>query len=258
MELLGYAGAAVIGISLGLLGGGGAILAVPLFVYFFALPPSQATTYSLFVVGISSLIGFVRSFREDQVDLKSGVLFAVPSFLGVLLVRRWLLPRIPSQWMWGEIVFNKEVVILSSFALVMLLASLAMLLPAKKKDRAKGSQLFAVQALGVGAITGFVGAGGGFLIVPALVKMSGLGMRVAVGTSLGIIAANSLLGFFGDVFAGSHLDLGLLMKTSLLAVSGIFVGSYWGQRTSEAKLKPAFGFFVLVLGCVIILQQAFN
>lgn len=258
MELLGYLGAAVIGISLGLLGGGGSILAVPLFVYFFSLPPSQATSYSLFVVGLSSLIGFVKSYRQGLVDIKAGVLFAVPSFVGVLGVRRWILPRIPSQWMWGAIAFDKEVVILTAFAVVMLLAALAMLIPTKKAEASAGALGFATKALAVGTVTGFVGAGGGFLIVPALVKMSGLGMRVAVGTSLGVIAANSLLGFFGDVIAGATLDYLLLLKTSVLAMAGIFLGSYWGQHTSEAKLKPAFGVFVLVLGGIIIFQQAFN
>ncbi|UXR65010.1 sulfite exporter TauE/SafE family protein [Bdellovibrio bacteriovorus] len=258
MELLGYFGAAVIGISLGLLGGGGSILAVPLFVYFFALPPSQATSYSLFVVGLSSLIGFVKSFRQGNVDLKAGILFAIPSFVGVLGVRRWILPHIPVQLMWGDVAFDKEVVILTAFAVVMLLAALAMLIPAKKAEASSGAMTFAAKALGVGAVTGFVGAGGGFLIVPALVKMSGLGMRVAVGTSLGVIAANSLLGFFGDVASGAALDYLLLLKTSVLAVAGIFLGSYWGQHTPEAKLKPAFGVFVLVLGCAIIFQQAFN
>lgn len=258
MELLGYLGSAVIGISLGLLGGGGSILAVPLFVYFFSLPPSQATSYSLFVVGLSSLIGFVKSYRQGLVDIKAGALFAVPSFVGVLGVRRWILPRIPAQWVWGTITFDKEVVILTAFALVMLLAALAMLMPTKKAEKNSGALGFATKALGVGAVTGFVGAGGGFLIVPALVKMSGLGMRVAVGTSLGVIAANSLLGFFGDIVGGAVLDYMLLLKTSVLAMAGIFLGSYWGQHTPEAKLKPAFGVFVLVLGCMIIFQQAFN
>ncbi len=259
MELLGYFGASLVGISLGLLGGGGAILAVPLFVYFFSLPPSLATTYSLFVVGVSSLIGFVRNFRQGQVDLRAGFYFAVPSFLGVLLVRRWLLPIIPDQWVWGPVLFNKEVVILSSFAVVMVMAALAMLLPrasAAKDPAAPG--VFALKALGVGAVTGFVGAGGGFLIVPSLVRMSGLGMKVAVGTSLGVIAANSLLGFFGDLWARTPMDFGLLLRVGALAVAGIFVGSYWSQHTSEARLKPAFGIFVLLLGGIIIVQQMLN
>ncbi len=254
MELWGYFGAMMIGVSLGLLGGGGAILAVPLFVYFFSVPPTVATTYSLFVVGLSSLVGFFQSFRQGQVDLKAGLLFAAPSFAGVVFVRCLLLPLLPQQWIWAGFVFDKDIVVLASFAIVMLSAASAMILPRSSKGQSLGPFGFALRAFVIGGVTGFVGAGGGFLIVPVLVSLLSLSMRVAVGTSLGIIAVNSLLAFFGDVWGGVPLDGRLLFITSLAALAGIFFGSSARGFIPEQKLKSGFGVFVFILGCFIFIQ----
>ncbi|WP_413944342.1 sulfite exporter TauE/SafE family protein [Bdellovibrio sp. HCB-162] len=257
MEVLGYIGAALVGISLGLLGGGGSILSVPLFVYFFALPPTQATSYSLFVVGVASAVGFVKAWKAGNTRLSSGVLFAIPSFLGVLFIRRLLMPYIPESLSLLGWNISKESLVMSSFALVMLAASLSMLRPRKSTlPVEKTAPLsFAFKAFLVGSVTGFVGAGGGFLIVPALVVLGGLTMKHAVGTSLGIIAVNSLLGFASDVAVNVAIDFSFLLLVTFIAVGGIFVGSYFGKRTSEAQLKPAFGIFVLLLGTGIFAQQ---
>ncbi|MEK2644841.1 sulfite exporter TauE/SafE family protein [Bdellovibrio sp. BCCA] len=257
MELLGYIGAALIGVSLGLLGGGGSILSVPLFVYFFALPPTQATSYSLFVVGVASAVGFAKAWKAGNIHLSSGVLFAIPSFLGVLFIRRFLMPYIPENMNLLSWNVSKEFLVMTSFALVMLTASLSMLRPRKNTALVEKTAplSFALQAFLVGSVTGFVGAGGGFLIVPALVVLGGLTMKHAVGTSLGVIAVNSLLGFASDVAVNTAVDFSFLLLVTSIAVGGIFVGSYLGKRTSEAQLKPAFGVFVLILGTGIFAQQ---
>lgn len=257
MELLGYLGAVIIGISLGFLGGGGSILAVPLLVYFFMISATTATSYSLFVVGVTSLVGFVRAARAQQVSYKSLVGFAIPSFLGVLLVRRILLPKIPQDISALGFWISKDSLVLMAFAIVMLLASLAMIRPQNNKDSSTQERwwVFSAKAFGVGAVTGFVGAGGGFLIVPALVVMNRLPMKLAVGTSLGIIAFNSLLGFVSDALGGIAIDYLFVLKLSALAVLGILVGFRWGQNTSEAKLKPFFGYFVLIVGALIFISQ---
>ncbi|MBO9667545.1 MAG: sulfite exporter TauE/SafE family protein [Bdellovibrio sp.] len=257
MEMLGYFGATLIGISLGFLGGGGSILAVPLLVYIFKIPASNATLYSLFIVGLTSLIGFSRAALREQVSLRALFSFAVPSLLGVLLVRRILLPLMPVSFDLGVLSFSKDTLIMTAFAVVMLLASLAMIRP-QKSSAAEAPDPWSramAKALGVGAVTGFVGAGGGFLIVPALVVMSRIPMKVAVGTSLGVIAFNSLIGFAGDAMGGISIDYFFLVKLSVLAVAGLFLGSYWGQNTSEKSLKPLFGYFTLVVGALIFMAQ---
>lgn len=257
MEILGYIGAMIVGISLGLLGGGGSILAVPLFVYLFSVPATEATTYSLFVVGFASLIGFLQAYRNDRVDLKSGLAFAVPSIVGMTVIRRFVLPLIPGEWSWGEFQFSKDGMILVSFAIVMVAAASAMLRSngATTQNSPKGPLALILKAFGVGSVTGFVGAGGGFLIVPTLVNIFGLNMRRATGTSLGVIAITSFSGFFGDVFAGRPLDLFLLGSVSALSVVGILIGTMLAKQVSDQKLKPAFGIFVLIAGAAIILKQ---
>ncbi|QDK44903.1 sulfite exporter TauE/SafE family protein [Bdellovibrio sp. ZAP7] len=258
MELLGYFGATLIGVSLGFLGGGGSILAVPLLVYIFKLPAATATLYSLFIVGLTSLVGFVRAARLKQVSFSAMMSFAIPSLAGVLLVRRVLLPLMPGFLDFGFMTLSKDTLIMTAFALVMLLASIAMIRPGKKDVEQKLQDpwwLSAVKALGVGAVTGFVGAGGGFLIVPALVVMSRLPMKIAVGTSLGVIAFNSLFGFLSDAISGVAMDFVFVLKISILAIAGIIVGLKWGQNTSDVKLKPLFGYFVLIVGALIFMSQ---
>ncbi|MFS4457780.1 sulfite exporter TauE/SafE family protein [Bdellovibrio sp. HCB2-146] len=257
MEILGYIGAMIVGVSLGLLGGGGSILAVPLFVYLFQVPATEATTYSLFVVGFASLIGFLQAFRADRVDLKAGFAFAVPSIIGMTVVRRFILPLIPGEWIWGEFQFSKDGLILVSFAVVMVAAATAMLRSKTETFHvlSKNRLALIIKAFGVGSVTGFVGAGGGFLIVPTLVSIFGLNMRRATGTSLGVIAITSFSGFFGDVLVGRPLDFFLLGSVTALSVIGILIGIVLGKQVTDQKLKPAFGVFVLIAGAAIIFKQ---
>jgi uncharacterized membrane protein YfcA/rhodanese-related sulfurtransferase len=259
MEIAGYLAASLIGLSLGLIGGGGSILTVPVLVYLFGETASQATAYSLFIVGLTALIGSFSFMRKGQVDFRTALVFGPPSILAVYLVRGYVVPNIPKHlFSVGSFEVTRDKGILFLFAIMMVATAFSMIRSrAGSDDSAPVAPRFdylkiMVEGLVVGAVTGLVGGGGGFLIIPALVLLAKLPMKIAVGTSLLIIAAKSLLGFIGDVQTNSSLDWGLLGSVSALAVLGILVGSALSARISGAKLKPAFGYFVLVMGAFMI------
>jgi uncharacterized membrane protein YfcA len=272
MLLLGYLGALLTGVSLGLIGGGGSILIVPVLVYLFHVTPTLATAYSLFIVGVTSLISAVKYARIGLLDYKTAVIFAAPSFLGVFVARRYLLPMLPEQILTlGEFVLTKDALIMLVFAVIMLAASYSMIRPAgsQQSEASEGTtkaratsgaaaynyQLIALEGLGVGAITGFVGAGGGFLIIPALVLLAKLEMKLAVGTSLVIIAVKSLFGFLGDLGGGQPIEWAFLVGVAAVAVCGAFIGTYVSRFVPGKKLQPAFGWFVLAMGIFILSRQ---
>ncbi len=258
---LGYFASVLMGLSLGLIGGGGSILTVPILVYLFGLSPSTATGYSLFIVGLTALVGSVSYIRQGSIDFKTGLTFAIPSFIGVFASRAYLLPNLPESILtFGSFTLTKDLLIMLVFAALMLAASTTMIRKKKPKaaiqisDSARLS-LIAAEGLIIGGITGFVGAGGGFLIIPALVILAGLSMHKAVGTSLMIIAIKSLFGFLGDFKSAQVIDWTLLFSLSLIAVVGIIIGSILSKKIPEAKLKAAFGWFVLIMGSIILLEQ---
>lgn len=261
MEILGYVFAIFMGLSLGLIGGGGSILTVPILVYFFGQDGVVATTGSLFVVGATALVGAVMSARRGLVDFKTGLLFAVPSFFGVSFSRRVLLPLIPEFFsLTPDIAMSKSLLILIFFAILMIAASRTMIRSGKKTISSGPIEPHGLLSVGVkgflvGATTGFVGAGGGFLIIPALAVLLGLPMRVAVGTSLAIIAANSLFGFlisFGD----QPLAWNTLALVTGLGIAGLLAGHRFAHRVPEAALKKGFGYFVLVVGVFVLINQS--
>lgn len=260
MELFGYLGALLMGVILGLIGGGGSILTVPILVYLFTIEPVLATAYSLFIVGLSSLIGSVSHMRLGNIHWRTAIVFGVPSILTVYATRAFLVPALPDPlFTLGETAIPKALGILIFFALIMLAASYSMIRKAKKEDSksAEGPVAFnypliLTEGILVGTITGIVGAGGGFLIIPALVVLAKLPMKQAVGTSLVIIAAKSLIGFTGDLRSSEIMDWGFLMLFSGLAIVGIIIGSLLSKHIPNEKLKPAFGWFVLVMGFYII------
>lgn len=266
MELLGYFLSIVMGLTLGLLGGGGSILTVPILVYVMRIDPVLATAYSLFVVGLTALIGAFGYWRNGQLSLKTAVVFAVPSFIAVYATRKFLMPAIPEQIVrLGDFVLSKNLLIMLIFAVMMVLAAISMIRKKKNTDdnSAEDTQpsfnypLILLEGIVVGVLTGFVGAGGGFLIIPALVVFARLPMKLAVGTSLIIIAVKSLIGFIGDVENfGSGIDWAFLMLFSVMAIVGILIGTYLSKMISGNKLKPAFGWFVLVMGIFILLKES--
>lgn len=264
MFFLGLIASTVMGITLGIMGGGGSILTVPIMVYLFAIPPATATGYSLFVVGMTALIGSLVYIRKGDVDFKTGVAFAAPSIVGVFTSRAVIVPSLPATILdFGTWSLSKDVLIMGAFASLMVTAAYSMIKGRKTGVRERpehelrGTRLLSVGVLGllVGIISGFVGAGGGFLIIPALVVIAHLEMRVAVGTSLMIIAVQSLIGFMGDLRHGNAVDWSLLIAVAITAALGIAFGTFVSHRIDEKKLKAAFGWFVLGMGSIILLEQ---
>jgi uncharacterized protein len=266
MEIIGYIAAVFIGILLGLIGGGGSILTVPVLVYLFHVDPVLATAYSLFIVGLSSLIGVYPKYKDGMVDLKTALVFGAPSIAAVFATRRLIVPAIPNElFSVGGFVLTKAMGLMMLFGILMLAASVSMI---RKKNYVDNSEelegirfnypLILLEGSVVGVLTGLVGAGGGFLIIPALVMLSKLPMKKAVGTSLLIIAAKSLIGFTGDISSnGKNMDLILLGSVTGLAIIGIFLGSALSKKVDGDKLKKGFGWFVLIMGIDIIFNQLF-
>lgn len=262
MEILGYFAAILIGVSLGLIGSGGSILTVPILVYMMNTDPVNATAYSLFIVGLTSLIGSIFYMRKRLVSYKSAVLFAIPAFITVFLTRLFILPAIPNViFELGSIVFLKRTFIMLLFAILMGFSAYSMIKKREENsveaDIVFNYPLIILEGIVVGLLAGLVGAGGGFLIIPALVLLAKLPMKMAVGTSLLIIAINSLIGFLGDIGAKTPLDWNVLILFSLFSISGIFVGAFLSKYISNQKLKPAFGWFVLVMSIFIITKEIF-
>lgn len=261
VTLIGFAAAILIGVSLGLIGGGGSILTVPVLVYILDVDPVLATAYSLFVVGSTSLVGAGTFMKKGLVNYKTAIVFAIPSFIAVFLTRKFLVPWLPDPlFTLGETLITKNVGIMVFFALIMLAASISMITGKKCKDCDENEEIkfnfpmIALEGSVVGLITGIVGAGGGFLIIPALVLLARLPMKMAVGTSLLIIAAKSLIGFLGDV-STQTIDWNMLLIFTGLSIIGIFIGSALSKKINEKILKTAFGWFVLVMGIYIISKE---
>ncbi|MGZ3771031.1 MAG: sulfite exporter TauE/SafE family protein [Bdellovibrio sp.] len=263
MEIFGYAASILMGLSLGLIGGGGSILTVPILVYLFSLNPIISTTYSLFVVGLTALTGGIFYLRRGEVDLKTGAIFAIPSAAGAYLTRAFLIPRLPDQlFSIGATSISKALLIMLVFAVLMVIASIKMISAkpavanAKEMSPFDRIRMISTKGLFVGCVTGFVGAGGGFLIIPALVLLVGLPMKIAVGTSLLIIAFNSLIAFFGSLHHQAFaVDWKLLITIASIAIAGLFLGTTLSTKVPEKSLKKVFGYFVLVMGTFILFDQ---
>ena len=260
MLIAGYAGAVLMGITLGLIGGGGSILTVPILVFLFGYNPAMATTYSLFVVGSTSSVGAFSHLQLGNIDKRAVLLFGLPSVVSVFITRKWIVPHIPDElFSIGGYVVTHAIAQLLLFGVLMLVAAIKMIRDKNKACENKEiTNLFPIitKGLMVGVITGLLGAGGGFLIIPALILLLGLDMKKSVGTSLMIITINSLIGFAGSL-SGEKLDWKFLIGFTLISITGIIIGSLLSKRISSEKLKPAFGWFVLLMGCYIIIKELF-
>jgi len=261
IELVGFGASILIGVSLGLIGGGGSILTLPVLVYLLHIDPVLSTAYSLFIVGSTSLVGSVSFMKKKLVNYRAAVVFAVPSFITVFLTRKFLVPIIPDPlFSVAEFEMTKNMGIMIFFAMIMLAASYSMIRKSTVQASNEEEELkfnypmIALEGGLVGVLTGIVGAGGGFLIIPALVLFARLPMKMAVGTSLLIIAAKSLIGFLGDL-SNLTIEWSFLLTFTSLSVVGIFLGSYLSKFIPGEKLKTAFGWFVLVMGSYIILKE---
>ena len=260
MEFLGYFFALLIGLILGIIGGGGSILGVPVFVYLFKTDAISATTLSLFVVGVVSAFGAIGNARHGNVDFKTALVFGIPSVFSIIFVRKIILPHLPENLInIGEIHIQKNVFILVMFAFLMLLSSIKMIIGNSNIETRNSSPqypLLITQGLAVGMITGMIGAGGGFLIVPALVMLLNLEMKKAIGTSLFIISINSLLGFVSSENISS-INWEFLSIFTYISIIGLIIGIRISRKIDGKKLKPAFGWFVLAMGIYIIIKEVF-
>jgi uncharacterized membrane protein YfcA len=261
--IFSYLGALIIGLIMGLIGAGGSIMILPILVYLFKLPPVDATFYSLFVVGLTALVGSIYYARKQMVDFKTGILFSIPSFLGVFLTRKYILPTIPDIiFSFGNLVLTKNIFILLFFSLIMLLSSISMIRD-KKKTTVKKEQLgvnysfIILEGLVIGGLTGMVGAGGGFLIIPALVVLTGIPMKEAIGTSLFIISIKSLFGLLGDL-GSVKINWQFLGLFSSISILGVILGMYLNKFVSGKKLKKGFGYFTLIMGILIFVKEIFE
>lgn len=240
----------VIGLSLGVLGGGGSILTVPILVYVAGFEAKDAIAASLFVVGVTSAVSVLSHAREGRVRWRTGLIFGAAgmggAFLGGLVGG-----HIPGQ------------LLLIAFAAMMVATSVVMLRGRTKKNDDGTAPVKHELPLGrvlldgavVGLITGLVGAGGGFLVVPALALLGGLPMSVAVGTSLVVIAMKSFAGLAGYLTT-VQLDWGITLGVTAAAIVGTLAGSTLAARIPEAALRKAFGWFVLAMGTFVLIQQA--
>ncbi len=257
MDWIGYIASVLIGIVLGLLGGGGSILSIPILVYIFGLDVVTASAYSLFIVGVTSLAGAIPKYREQLIRLDTGLLFGIPSVISIFSTRKWIVPAIPDLFFVADVPITKRLLLLGIFAVLMILASVSMI---RKRSivpemvEHPRTALVIVEGILIGFLTGLVGAGGGFLIIPALVLLTGLPFKTAVGTSLLIIAINSLLGFAGDVM-NYAIEWPFLLIITALATSGILIGNYLNGKVSQLKLRKAFGWFVLASGIYILTRE---
>lgn len=249
VSLLAWPGAIAIGVSLGLLGSGGSIITVPVLVYLLGQDEKVAIAGSLFIVGSIALVGSLQFLKAGLIDWRNVFIFGIPGMAGTYL---------------GALIaaFVPGIVQLALFAVVMLLASYLMLRPVDLENvhnEPRAIWKIAVDGLIVGILTGLVGVGGGFLIVPALVLLGGLSMHKAVATSLMIIALKSFSGFYKylDVLEGQGLDLDwqTLLVVTGLGIAGSFVGARIAHRVPQAKLKKGFGLFLIVMGVYILAQS---
>lgn len=328
LEILGFLSAIIIGVSLGMIGGGGSILTIPVLVYLFKVDPVLATAYSLFVVGVSSLFGSFTYMKKGLLNYKTAIVFAIPSLVAVFLTRKMLIPYLPDEliaiaggWgseLWfglvlvlgivfsafvlmkwgihqhasflkvallmlpatlmvftmrqwvipslpenmlelGGFVLTKNLAIMVLFALVMLGASISMIRGRTEPQTVDGSQklnvgIVVIEGVLVGTLTGIVGAGGGFLIIPALVIIAKLPIKQAIGTSLLIITVKSLIGFLGDV-SNQTIEWVFLLEFTGLSVLGIFIGAKFSDKVPGELLKKGFGWFVLVMAVFILFKE---
>lgn len=264
IEILGYVGALLVGLVLGLIGGGGSILTVPIMVYLIGLNPIVATAYSLFVVGVTSIFGAFQNYKKGLVDIKTAIIFAIPAFIVVYLTRRYVVPMIPDVvFSVGNFEVTNNIFIMVFFAIVMLLASFSMI--RDKKTIASHTEdqnikynypLIAFEGTVIGVFAGIVGAGGGFLIIPTLVLLAKLPMKKAIGTSLFVIAVNSLFGFLGDL-SNIKIDWIFLLTFTVISIIGILLGMYLSKFISGKKLKKGFGYFTLIMAFYIVYKELF-
>lgn len=259
MEIIGYLAAILMGVTLGSIGGGGSILTVPILVYLMGVDPTTATGYSLLIVGITAAFGAFRYYRQGQINIKASVAFAMPAVVAVYLTRAFLMPAIPDPIISEPFVLGKDISIMVLFAMLMVMSAVMMLRNGRNltphKEGGYHIGLILVEGAVVGVATGILGAGGGFLIIPALVLLMGMPMKEAVGSSLLIIALKSLIGFTGDLQSGIELQMPLLPIMIACTLGGMFAATRLSHKFDGKKLQSVFAYFTLIVACIIFFKE---
>jgi uncharacterized protein len=248
-ELLGVALGFVVGIVLGLLGGGGSILAVPIFLYVFRVAPKPAIAMSLAVVGMSAFVGFLGHWRQGSVNLRVGLPFGVVAMGAAFLTAR-VSDRVPE---------SVQLALFATFAFTAAIVMLFDSLRAVKDNAVPGGSphftpVLGIEAIGVGALTALIGAGGGFVIVPALVYLAGVPVKQAVGSSLLIITLNALSGFAGYI-GQEPIDWALVGSFTGVAAIGAIVGARLNRYVSQVRIKQGFALLIITLGSYLVIRR---
>ena len=259
MEFLGYFAALLMGFTLGSIGGGGSILTVPILVYLMGITPVVATAYSLLIVGSVAAFGSYQYFKQGLIDIKASLLFAIPSIIAVYLTRLFIMPAIPDVILNSPMVISKDLMIMTLFATLMVFSAFMMLRNAKSLkptiDNNHNPILIIIEGAVIGVFTGVLGAGGGFLIIPALVLLMGMPMKRAVGASLLIIALKSLIGFIGDIQNGIELQIPMLIYFFLITAMGMWTATKVSPKIDGQLLQKSFAYFTLVIAAVIFIRE---
>lgn len=263
-QIAGLVLALLTGLILGLIGGGGSILTLPILVYVVGIDPETATAYSLFIVGSTAMVGSARFIKRNQVNFRAAITFGVPTIASVYITRLFIMPAIPETiFELNGYELTKDMAIMLFFGVVMLLAAFTMIRNSRKtgrsltdwKARPYNIPVIILEGIVVGVVTGLIGAGGGFLIVPALVLLAGLPMKTAIGTSLFIITAKSLIGFIGDLGTSLIIDWAFLLGFSAVAIAGVIIGTWFSKSIRGHHLKLGFGWFVLLMSLIILVME---
>lgn len=263
LEIIGYFLSIIIGLSVGLLGGGGAILAVPMLVYFFNVDAEIATGYSLVIVAISSVLSIWQKRGIDgNFSLKIFLQFGLPSILMIYITKAIFVPQIPNLLIFSpKIILTKNMFLMMVFSVILLLSSISMLGKSKENELnatpTKEHSIFNIMLSGafVGFLTGIIGVGGAFVIVPALIFFFSMETKEAIKNSLAIVIANSIVGFYGFSRAAYKIDWMLLVYISAVALIGVVIGSKLNKKMSGSNLKTIFGWMNLILSLILILKE---
>lgn len=258
MYFIGLLLAVLVGLTLGMIGSGGSILTVPILVYVIGVNPVLATTYSLLIIGMTSMVGAVNGIREKTVDLNKVLYFGIPSMLTVFIVRSFVLPLVPDEFVIGGFVLHQEKILMILFAIIMIFSAVPMIKGGGDKAKTKKNDHIAfivLQGIIVGFVTGIVGAGGGFLIIPVLINSFGLTLKRAVSTSLVLITINSTIGVMGDMEKFVEFDWFLIVTYIILSIIGLFIGFKVSSKIENNVLKKGFGIGILVLSAFILFQE---
>lgn len=263
LDVFGYIGAFVVGLVLGITGSGGSILSMPILVYLFKFNAVTASAYSLFIVGATALTGSFQNFKKKLINYRTTILFSTSAVISVYVTRKYLIGLIPEIILSNNIiVIKKDQLIMVLFGILMLFAGFLMIKKTprtimkfkKTKTITPNKLLIFFEGSIIGFLTGLIGAGGGFIIIPILVILSNLKMQSAIATSLLIISTKSLIGFIGDV-QNLIIEWDFLIIFTSISIFGIIVGQLIRKKVMENQLKKIFGSFVFVIGILILLRE---